>query len=158
MHLALFKKMLYFLQMILLDYREVAKTSPMRLEESFWIPTLLKLGVVFFFAELFCYAYFFWYLYKHDNGLHILSKEAKRARHKTNAQTFMGQSILFLATVTNTLFLSVAFSPGMVPPDTKDFGVILKYTEFGILSMVHCLLIPDMRIRVHKLLNKFKQI
>ena len=143
--------------MIMLDYREVSKAGSMRQDESFWIQTLLKIGVGFFFAELICYVYFFYYLYKHDNGLHILSKEAKNARNKTNAQTFMGQSILFLATVSYTLFLYIAFLPGALDPETKDFGVIVKYTEFGILSIVHCLLIPDLRKRLLKIFDKLKK-
>lgn len=142
--------------MIVLDYREVAKASPVRLNESFWIPSLLKMAVVFFFAELSCYVFFFGYLYKHDNGLHILSRETKKARNKTNAQTFMGQSILFLATFSYNLFLYIAFLPGVVAPETKDFGVIIKYTEFGILSMVHCLLIPEIRIKGLKILEGLK--
>jgi hypothetical protein len=53
----------------------------------------------------------------------------------------------YLTDTFHVLFLWLAFMPGnaaVVTPDTKDFWILMKTTEFGVLSLVHCLLIPSL--------------
>ena len=115
--------------------------------------------MVFYLSELFCYINFFVFLYNYNNGLHILSQETKQRRNKTNSQTMIGQFYVFLTETFYILFLYVTFLPGIdsILPEVKDVGAFVKTFEFGILSMVHCLLIPDLRIKCFVCLsNKFK--
>jgi hypothetical protein len=115
------------------------------------------MGIALLVCELSIYVYFFVYLYKYNNGLQILTQEKKKSRNKTNAQTLVGQFILFVAFFVYIVFLSFAFSSGEtgIAADTKDLGVIVKALEFGLFSLIQCLLIPDMRGQLKKYLPRF---
>ena len=143
------------LQTVLLDYEAFDGNSRPRLETSFWIPIVLSLGSALLLAELLIYFYIFVILLKYNNGLQILTLEKKKTRNKVNAQTLLGQYILFVANVVYVFFLSVAFSEKMgISSDAKDLGVIIKALEFGIFSLVHCVLIPELRIEIRNHLPK----
>ena len=138
-----------------MDYQALDGMSMPRLEASFWIPIVLQLGSALLFAELLIYIYIFIFLLKYNNGLQILALEKKKKRNKVNAQTLLGQYIVFVSNVVYVFFLAVAFSEKMgISPDAKDLGVIIKALEFGIFSVVHCLLIPELRSDFKKYLPR----
>jgi hypothetical protein len=58
----------------------------------------------------------------------------------------MGQFYLFFTDTVYMLVLTLAVLPGTdsISYDTKDIAYI-KPIEFGILSVIHCLLIPELR-------------
>ena len=98
-------------------------------------------------SESFCYSLFFQYLFKHNNGLSFLVPEEKKSRNRSNAQTMMGQFYFFITETFYLIFIFVAFSVGgeITSLPSKDIAVIYKTIEFGLISVGHCLLIPEIR-------------
>ena len=139
-----------------MDYQALSKNGIPRQEHSVWIPFVFKIATAILVCELSMYVYFFAYLYKYNNGLQILTQEKKKLRNKTNAQTLIGQFVLFVSFFAYVVFLSLAFSSGEtgIAADTKDLGVIVKSLHFGLFSLIHCLLIPEMRENFKKYLPK----
>jgi len=64
----------------------------------------------------------------------------------------MGQFYLFFTDTVYMLVLNLAVLPGTasVSYNIKDIAAFVKPFEFGILSTVHCLLIPDLRSKFFK--------
>jgi hypothetical protein len=129
-------------------------------EHSIWIPIVLKIGTAGLICEFLIYIYLFVYLYKYTSGLQILTLEKKKSRNKSNAQTLFGQFVLFISLSAHIVFMSLAFSTGKnaFAADTKDLGVIVKSLEFGLFSLVHCLLIPELRVSFKKIVKKVTKI
>ncbi len=98
-------------------------------------------------SELVCYLKLFHHLYVHNNGIGILSVEVKKRRNKTNAQTMMGQFFFFIVDNLYAVFIFLAFLPSISPvsSELKDLGIFLKSLDFGLVSFIQCLLIPDLR-------------
>jgi hypothetical protein len=72
-----------------------------------------------------------------------------------------GQFYLFVTDTVYIVFLSFAISPGTatISSDAKDIAAFVKPLEFGILSFVHCLLIPELRnICLKWMATTFKKI
>ncbi len=70
-----------------------------------------------------------------------------------------GQFYLFVTDTVYIVFLSFAISPGTatISSDAKDIAAFVKTLEFGILSLVHCLLIPELRKNCFKwMANKYE--
>jgi hypothetical protein len=136
-----------FFQTNFLDYVQAGKTDQFKSEFSYWIPILYQIGLAIYLCELVGYLIFFYFLYNYNKGLQIITQETKKFRNKTNAQTMMVQFYLFVTDTVYIVFLYFAILPGTatVLSDAKDIGSFLKPLEFGILSMVHCLLIPELR-------------
>ena len=151
----------HIFQTVLLDYQSLEINGEQRIEETFWIPVVLQIGNFLIISELLCYIYFFWDLYKYNNGLSIIPQETKKSRNRTNAQTMMGQFYMFLTNALFIMFLTVGFSSTNSPvsAETKDLGVIFKSLEFGLFSFMHCYLIPELRIVILKYFSilNFKQ-
>jgi hypothetical protein len=144
------------LQDILLDYIQAGMKTPFKTEKPFWLPIGGAIAIGLSIIELFSYFYIFYYLYKHDTALSILPEETKKSRNRYNAQTLMGQFYLYLTDTGYLVFLLVTFLPGYsLPPETKDFIAVLKNAEFGVLSFMHCFLIPHYRARI---IEKFKKL
>jgi hypothetical protein len=133
--------------MVLLDYQALQENSQPRQEHSILIPFILKIGAACLMSQLLIYIYFFVHLYKYNNGLQILTREKKKSRIKTNVQTLLGQFVLFVIVSVYIVFMSLAFAPEItgISPDTKDLGVVVKTLEFGLFSLIHCFLIPELR-------------
>jgi hypothetical protein len=62
----------------------------------------------------------------------------------------MGQFYFFITDMLYGIFIFLAFAPGMkkISHNGKDIAVFVKTLEFGIISVVHCLLIPDIRRKI----------
>jgi hypothetical protein len=72
-----------------------------------------------------------------------------------------GQFYLFAMDTVYVVFLSFAISPGTatISSYAKDIAAFVKTLEFGILSIVHCLLIPELRNNCFKwVANTFHSI
>jgi hypothetical protein len=108
---------------------------------------LVSYAAFLYTSELGCYMQLFHYLYVHNNGIGILSVEVKKRRNKTNAQTMMGQFYFFIVDTLHATFIFLAFLPGISPvsSELKDLGIFIKYLDFGLVSLIQCLLIPDLR-------------
>ena len=67
----------------------------------------------------------------------------------------MGQFYLYFTDTINIIILNLAVLPGTasIAYDIKDIAAFVKPFEFGILSTVHCLLIPDLRSKFFKFVD-----
>jgi hypothetical protein len=81
----------------------------------------------------------------HRNQL-LLPPEAKKKRNKTNAQMMMAQFYIFIADTLFAVSVFVSFLPGnsIVPHSITGLGGFLKASDFGLVSFVHCLLVPEL--------------
>ena len=134
-------------QTVVLDYIQAGMKTPFKTDKPLWLPISGMFGVSLSAVELFSYIYIFLYLHQHNRTLHILPEETKKSRNKFNAQTMLGQIYLYITDLIYFLFLMVAFAFGTsyVAAETKDLIGLVKITEFGVLSAIHCLLIPQLR-------------
>ena len=117
-----------------------------------WIPVaVLAFGMFLYATELCCYLKMFRYLYLYNNSLSILPQQVTRNRNRTNAQTMIGQFYFFVADTLYALFLFVAFLPSvsLVSAVLKDLGIFMKTLDFGLMSSIHCLLIPALRKKIY---------
>ena len=87
------------------------------------------------------------YLHKHNNGLSVLPPEVKKSRNHSNAHTMMGQFYFFISETLYMSFVFLIFALGVNKESSyaKDIGVVYKHLEFGIISVIQCLLIPELR-------------
>ena len=67
----------------------------------------------------------------------------------------IGQFSVFATETIYILFLYVTFLPGTdsLLPNVREVGAFVKTLEFGILSIFHCLLIPDLRMKCFEWLS-----
>ena len=148
-------------QTVVLDYIQAGMKTPFKTDQPFWMPFSGALGLCLGIAELYSYFSIFVYLHKHNQTLHILPEETKSSRNKFNAQTMMGQFYLYMTDTSYVIFLTIAImsGPHTLQPDTKDLFVLVKVTEFGFLSVIHCLLIPQLRATLFKkICSKFQLV
>ena len=134
-------------QDILLSYNQASETDQLAPSKG-WIPVaVVAFGVFLYSSELTCYLKIFHYLYLYNNGAYFLPPEVKKDRNKTNAQTMVAQFYFFITDTFYAIFLFVAFIPGISPvsSDLKDLGIFLKTLDFGLMSFIHCFLIPTLR-------------
>jgi len=113
-----------------------------------WIPlVVLTFGMFLYVTEIGCYIKIFHYLYVYNNGISFLPRETKQKRNKTNAQMMMAQFYIFIADTLFAVFIFVSFLPGisLVPHRLMGLGTFLKTLDFGLVSFIHCLLIPELR-------------
>jgi hypothetical protein len=122
-------------------------------EEPIYAAIVIGIGVLIYICEALCYLMFFLILYEHNNGSSILPAAVKKSRNHSNAHTMMGQFSLFITETFFMLILFLIFVLGLNKnfPNAKDVGLIYKEVEFGFVSVVQCLMIPDSR----KLFLKF---
>jgi hypothetical protein len=81
----------------------------------------------------------------------------RKSRNRSNVQTMMGQFFLYLTDTVYVVFLVVAFIwSSSFEPETKDLVAILKNVDFGLLSVVHYLLIPELRTKVAHKIDELK--
>jgi hypothetical protein len=108
---------------------------------------VLTFAVFLYTTEICCYLKIFHYLYVYNDGISFLPSETKQKRNKTNAQTMMAQFYIFIADTLYVVFLFLAFLPGISPVSShlKDLGIFLRTLDFGLVSFIHCLLIPELR-------------
>jgi hypothetical protein len=104
-------------------------------------------GMVFPLIELACYLVFFHHVFTHDNGniKKFLSKECIRQRNRTNAITFMGQFWGFGTEFAYMVIFTTTIVLGGTNTQLKAFSTVLKFTEFGLLSMVDVLASKPLR-------------
>ncbi len=59
----------------------------------------------------------------------------------------VGQFYFFITDMLYGIFIFFAFAPGMkkISHNGKDIAAFIKTLEFGIISVVYCLLIPEIR-------------
>ena len=153
-----------YFQDILNSYRQ-AETNNNESDTMSWIPIVVfTIGMLLYFTELGCYLKLFHYLYIHNERIGILTPDIKSKRNKTNAQTMIGQFYFFVSDTLYMIFAFVTFLPGIIPvsAEFKDLIIFLRTLDFGLVSFIHCLLIPDMRRKFHfvwlKYFEKFKSV
>ena len=119
-------------------------------DEAIFIAIVASIGI--YISEAFCYLSFFLFLYKHNNGLSILPAELKKSRNRSNAQTMMGQFYLFITEAVYMLLLFLIFVIGLNNrfPYARDIGAVYKEIEFGLVSIIQCLMIPELRKSIIK--------
>ena len=113
-----------------------------------WIPLVVStFGMFVYTTEIGCYLKIFHYLYVYNNGISFLPPEAKKKRNKTNAQMMMAQFYIFIADTLFAVSVFVSFLPGnsIVPHSITGLGGFLKASDFGLVSFIHCLLVPELR-------------
>ena len=139
--------MYYFknVQDAFLDYIRFGKME--NNNESIFTAAVLFFGVIIYLSEAFCYVTFFIFVYKHNNGLSILTSEVKKSRNHSNAHTMMGQFYFFMTETIYMFFIFLLFAFGISKKYfyAKDIGVLYKNFEFGLISTVQCLMIPEIR-------------
>ncbi len=130
-----------------------------------WIPIVVfTVGMLLYIFELGCYLKLFHYLYIHNERIGILTPDIKSKRNKTNAQTMIGQFYFFVSDTLYMVFAFVTFLPGIIPvsAELKDLVIFLKTLDFGLVSLIQCLLIPDIRRKFFhvwlKFFEKFKSV
>ena len=138
----------YFFQLFLLEYTQSCKMDK-AVEEPYLISFVLAVGLFIYILEFSCYIYLFLYLYKHNNGLMLLSTEAKKLRNRCNAHTLMGQIFFFVNEMIYIIIIFVAFSK-ISSTHVKDLLSVYKPMEFGIVSIAQCFLVPELRYRMEE--------
>ena len=98
-------------------------------------------------VELGCYITVFHHLFKNDNGniKKLLSKECIRHRNRCNAITFIGQFYGFSTEFVFMVVINICIVLGKSNIQIKALAIIVKYMEFGILSMVEVLASESLR-------------
>ena len=121
-------------------------------DEAIFAAIVIGIDVLIYLAEAICYLIFFLILYKHNNGLSILPADVKKSRNNANAHTMMGQCFLFITETVFMLILFLIFVFGLNKhfPNAKDVGLIYKEVEFGLVSLIQCLMIPELRKSIVK--------
>ena len=116
-------------------------------DEAILTAIVASIGIIMYISEALCYLSFFLFLYKHNNGLSILPAEVKKSRNHSNAQTMMGQFYLFISETLYMvlLFLIFALRVEKHNSNAKDIGAVYKELEFGLVSVIQCLMIPELR-------------
>ena len=104
-------------------------------------------AMVAILIELGCYVIIFHHLYAHNNGTikALLSKECIRRRTRCNAITFMGQFYGFLTEFVFMVLLTICIVLGKSNMEMKALVTVIKFIEFGILSMVEILTSETLR-------------
>jgi hypothetical protein len=146
-----------YFQDILISYRQ-AETNRKELDTMSWIPfVVFTVGMLLYIIELGCYLKLFHYLYIHNERIGILTPDIKSKRNKTNAQTMIGQFYFFVSDSLYMVFAFVALLHGITPvsAELKDLVIFLKTLDFGLVSFIHCLLIPDIRRKFYHCWLKF---
>jgi hypothetical protein len=139
-----------------LDYIQAGMTTAFKTDKPFWLPIGGALAIGMGMMELFSYINIFHYLYKHNQTINILPEETKKYRNKVNAETMVGQFYLFITDAIYIFFLLATFAPGYaLPPETKDLITLLKNAEFGLMSVAHCMLIPQLRTKIFNRIKRF---
>ncbi len=143
------------IQDVLLEYSGFGKKMESN-NEAMFVAAVLFLGVIIYFSEAFCYVTFFAFVYKHNNGLSILTSEVKKSRNHSNAHTMMGQFYFFVTETIYMLFMFCLFAFGISKKyfNAKDIGVLYKNLEFGLISIVQCLMIPEIRQKLQIIFKK----
>ena len=103
--------------------------------------------MLFPLMELGCYVIILHHLFTHDNGRikTFLSKECIRHRNRSNAITFIGQ---FYGFWTKFIFMVIWFICLMLGKSNiqiKALAAMVKFMEFGMLSMVEVLATESLR-------------
>ena len=98
-------------------------------------------------GEILCYVAFFHHVICHDNGpiKANLRPEVTKQRNRTNAISFLGQ---FYAFATEAAFLTaylVIIATDDKNTEIKAIVVVLKFVEFGVLSLVEILASEQLR-------------
>ena len=133
----------------MIDYTNAGLGHTISKEEVSWITLVLAFGFVVYLTELFIYIYLFLYLYHHNSDTFVLRVEEKKSRNRNNAQTLVGQFYLFVTDLSYILLLFLFTAP-KVSSHSKDIVAFLKQMEFGISSLVQCLLVPVQRRKIIK--------
>ena len=104
-------------------------------------------GMVFPLIEVGCYVIIFYHLFTHDNGniKAFLSKECIRHRNRSNAITLMGQFYGFCIESVFMVILTICIVLGKSKIQMRALVIVIKLTEFGILSMVEVLTSEPLR-------------
>ncbi len=124
--------------------------------EVIFTSVILFFGVIVYLSEAFCYVTFFFFVYNHNNGLSILTSEVIKSRNHSNAHTMLGQFYFFMTETIYMffIFLLFAFGIGKKNSHAKDIGVLYKNLEFGMISVVQCLMIPEIRQKIYNIFKR----
>ncbi len=124
--------------------------------EVIFTSVILFFGVIAYLSEAFCYVTFFVFVYNHNNGLSILTSEVIKSRNHSNTHTMLGQFYLFMTETIYMffIFLLIAFGIDKKHPHAKDIGVLYKNLEFGMISVVQCLMISEIRQKIYNIFKR----
>ena len=143
---------------MLLDYLKASTGKSGDQEVVFWTICAAVLANILIVLELACYFTFFHYMYHHNSGP-VVRSAVRRTRNHNNAQTMVGQMYLFLI---ESIFLGIVIVANLFQLDNsnriKDIAVTYKLLEFAILSVVHCLQIPEIRLAMMIRVRKLKSV
>ena len=113
-------------------------------------------GVVLNLVEMACYIVYFHHIYDHDKGVaHLFKEDEVRRRVRRNAISFVGQFYGFCTECLFLGFFTIAIMKGKSYLPFKAFAQIIKFTEFGALSIVEVVTCQEMRTN---LVNRWKRL
>ena len=109
-------------------------------------------GIIFTLIELGCYLAIFHHLFTYDNGTiaRCLGKERIRQRNRSHAITFLGQFCGFLTELSFMVIFTTILVVGESNTQLKALSTVMKFIEFGTLSMVEVIASKSLR-------NDFKE-
>ena len=143
-------------QNTLFDY---AKAGDPNFENSTTLMMLSSsISTIVIILEMICYVVFFHSIYKHNNSTTCLPAETRKSRNRSNAQTMMSQMYFFLLDLLLMIINAIALGTD-AKQISKDIAVTFKILELIVVSVIHCLFIPEFRMKIMKpfktLLSKY---
>ena len=145
-------------QSILLDY---AKAADPHFDGSKTLTFFsICVSTIVVILEMICYLIFFISIFKYNNGASILPIETRKSRNRANAQTMMGQIYFFLLDIFFMILnvIALGFADKKSSATLKDILVTFKFIELLIISVTHCLLIPEIRNKIMTPFSKIKTL
>ena len=123
-------------------------------DDVFWTVLAAIAANVIVFLELVSYMIFFKDIYQQNNSS-VVRSAVRRSRNRTNAQTIKGQIYLFIMKFVFIGLVILCFLMGQdyLSIRLKDFVLTYKLLEFGLISVVQCFQIPELRLTM---MNWFK--
>ena len=104
-------------------------------------------GIFFVLAELGCYLVIFHDIHTQDSGSirNLLSEDVIRKRNKKNAITFLGQFYGFCTEFVFIVLWTIVLILGKSHKQLKALSLLVKFIEFGVLSVVEVLTDHEIR-------------
>ena len=111
-------------------------------------------------SEIICYILFFHHVYRNDNGdvKKMLDPQVTKQRNRKNLTSFLGQFFAFMTEITFLVVFLIILIADSSNTTTKSVAVVIKFMEFGGLSLVEIISSDELRTMMHEDWKKIKSM
>ena len=111
-------------------------------------------------GEIVCYGLFFHHAFRHDNGniKKILDPQVIRRRNRKNLTSFLAQFYAFATECGFLVIFLIILASDSTNTSTKAMALVIKYMEFGGLSLVEIIASEEMRKMMSEDFRKVKSV